>query len=290
MTATAEPYTGRRRSAASPQATACWRWSGLRASSIRNWRSSPSCVRRGTRSRSRSSSQPPRSARSPLLASVGSPLLHDRRLAADALVRYFAWRFASHPHHNHFHRWPPDLPGRGVLEKRRRWHCLPRSEIRWPSTRSRNLPAMRTPFLIRGGEGVFPPPKLLHKTEAERVCCIADRRTRSEVSAIDRARPRGTVLYWYRKWNGPCRGDRRYRDDPVRRPIVLVGAGGTLAEIYKDYALKLAPVSEESGRDDSRRGRGSRRGAATADCRAAMCARWRKPSPRSRPASSPASR
>jgi len=28
-------------------------------------------------------------------------------------------------------------------------------------------------------------------------------------------------------------------------PIVLVGAGGTLAEIYKDYALRLAPVSED---------------------------------------------
>ena len=36
-----------------------------------------------------------------------------------------------------------------------------------------------------------------------------------------------------------------YRDDPVVGPIALVGAGGTLAEIYKDYALCLAPVSEE---------------------------------------------
>ena len=36
-----------------------------------------------------------------------------------------------------------------------------------------------------------------------------------------------------------------YRDDPVVGPIVLVGTGGTLAEIYKDYALRLAPVSED---------------------------------------------
>ena len=36
-----------------------------------------------------------------------------------------------------------------------------------------------------------------------------------------------------------------YRDDPVVGPIALVGAGGTLAEIYRDYALRLAPVSEE---------------------------------------------
>ena len=35
-----------------------------------------------------------------------------------------------------------------------------------------------------------------------------------------------------------------YRDDPVVGPLVLVGAGGTLAEIYQDVAVALAPVSE----------------------------------------------
>src|SRR5437016_13143482 len=40
-----------------------------------------------------------------------------------------------------------------------------------------------------------------------------------------------------------------YRDDPVVGPIALVGAGGTLAEIYKDYALRLAPVSEDEAEE-----------------------------------------
>ena len=35
-----------------------------------------------------------------------------------------------------------------------------------------------------------------------------------------------------------------YRDDPVVGPLVLVGAGGTLAELYEDFAVELAPVSE----------------------------------------------
>jgi hypothetical protein len=35
-----------------------------------------------------------------------------------------------------------------------------------------------------------------------------------------------------------------YRDDPVVGPIVLVGAGGALAEIYRDYVVSLAPVNE----------------------------------------------
>jgi acyl-CoA synthetase (NDP forming) len=35
-----------------------------------------------------------------------------------------------------------------------------------------------------------------------------------------------------------------YREDPVVGPVVLVGAGGTLAELYQDFVLRLAPVSE----------------------------------------------
>src|SRR5262249_22148355 len=35
-----------------------------------------------------------------------------------------------------------------------------------------------------------------------------------------------------------------YRNDAIVGPLVLVGAGGTLAELYEDVALALAPVSE----------------------------------------------
>ena len=37
-----------------------------------------------------------------------------------------------------------------------------------------------------------------------------------------------------------------YRDDPVVGPLVLVGAGGTLAEIYRDFAL-AAGAGERGG-------------------------------------------
>jgi hypothetical protein len=35
-----------------------------------------------------------------------------------------------------------------------------------------------------------------------------------------------------------------YRRDPVVGPIVIVGAGGVLAELYRDFAIRTAPVSE----------------------------------------------
>src|ERR1051325_7879274 len=34
-----------------------------------------------------------------------------------------------------------------------------------------------------------------------------------------------------------------YRDDPVVGPLVLVGCGGVLAELYEDVAIAMAPVS-----------------------------------------------
>jgi acyl-CoA synthetase (NDP forming) len=39
-----------------------------------------------------------------------------------------------------------------------------------------------------------------------------------------------------------------YRRDPVVGPIVIVGAGGVLAELYRDFAIRTAPVSEAEAR------------------------------------------
>jgi acyl-CoA synthetase (NDP forming) len=36
-----------------------------------------------------------------------------------------------------------------------------------------------------------------------------------------------------------------YRDDPVVGPLVLVGAGGVLSELYRDFAVRIAPVTPE---------------------------------------------
>jgi acyl-CoA synthetase (NDP forming) len=40
-----------------------------------------------------------------------------------------------------------------------------------------------------------------------------------------------------------------YRDDAVVGPLVLVGVGGVMTEIYRDYVLRMAPVSEREARE-----------------------------------------
>ncbi|MBI3069667.1 MAG: acetate--CoA ligase family protein, partial [Betaproteobacteria bacterium] len=39
-----------------------------------------------------------------------------------------------------------------------------------------------------------------------------------------------------------------YKVDPQVGPVVMLGAGGTLAEVYRDFALRLAPVGIETAR------------------------------------------
>jgi hypothetical protein len=40
-----------------------------------------------------------------------------------------------------------------------------------------------------------------------------------------------------------------YRHDAMVGPLVMVGAGGALAEIYNDIAIRLAPVNESEARE-----------------------------------------
>jgi len=40
-----------------------------------------------------------------------------------------------------------------------------------------------------------------------------------------------------------------YRDDALVGPLVLVGVGGVLTEIYRDYVVRIAPVSEQEAED-----------------------------------------
>jgi acyl-CoA synthetase (NDP forming) len=76
-----------------------------------------------------------------------------------------------------------------------------------------------------------------HKTEAGGVALNVDEKSFPVL--------KGEALLVQRMVKGLAEAIVGYRNDPVVGPLVLVGAGGTLAELYEDVALALAPVSED---------------------------------------------
>src|SRR2546430_15968099 len=81
-----------------------------------------------------------------------------------------------------------------------------------------------------------------HKTEAGGVALGVAGRVEFEARARKFGRDRLLVQKMER---GLAEAIIGYRDDPVVGPIVLVGAGGTLAQLYRDFVVELAPVSPD---------------------------------------------
>jgi len=80
-----------------------------------------------------------------------------------------------------------------------------------------------------------------HKTEVGGVVLNIG----SHAELVEHAKRMGQVrLLVQRMERGLAEAIVGYRRDPIVGPLVLVGAGGTFAELYKDFAIALAPVSE----------------------------------------------
>ena len=80
-----------------------------------------------------------------------------------------------------------------------------------------------------------------HKTDKRALRLnIANRREFDEIAAEFGGAP----LVVQKMQAGLAEAIVGYRYDPLVGPLVLVGAGGVLAELYKDFTLRCAPVSE----------------------------------------------
>jgi acyl-CoA synthetase (NDP forming) len=79
-----------------------------------------------------------------------------------------------------------------------------------------------------------------HKTELGGVVLSVPDRAAFEKAAGKMQKERVMVQ---RMESGLAEAIVGYRDDPVVGPLVLVGAGGTLAELYRDFCLAMAPVT-----------------------------------------------
>jgi len=154
-----------------------------------------------------------------LLAESGIAAFRTPEACADAFAAFFAWRAPRDP------------------------ACFPRPE----GVSALGIPAAQqaiaeAPHFTHA----VPYPVALkvldavHKTDAGGVRLNVSER---EFAEAVRALGKDKVLV-QRMERGLAEAIVGYRVDPVVGPVVLVGAGGVLTELQKDYALRMAPVSE----------------------------------------------
>jgi acyl-CoA synthetase (NDP forming) len=162
-----------------------------------------------------------------LAAAEGIPAFRTPEACADAVAAFLSW---------HAPRKPPALAVPGNLPANP-FELLAALGIPVAEWQIAEAPAfahgVEYPVAIKRLEA--------HKTERGGVLLgIADRAEfEKEVKKISNDR----VLV-QRMHSGLIEAIVGYRDDAVVGPLVLLGAGGVLTEIYGDYALRMAPVSE----------------------------------------------
>ena len=163
---------------------------------------------------------------------------------ADALAAYFGWRSPRREPTGRM-EWPDGLARQGRLDEAQALDLFG---------------ALGVPIVERAiakgpgySHGIAYPvaakalaPDILHKTDAGAVRLnVPDRASFDrEVKAMLERVPARSILV-QKMESGLAEAIVGYRHDPLVGPLVLVGAGGTLAEIYRDFALSVAPVNEE---------------------------------------------
>jgi acyl-CoA synthetase (NDP forming) len=164
-----------------------------------------------------------------LCAEHGVPAFRTPEACADALAAFLSWKAPrSMPQ--------PALPSRLPDHPFELFAALGIAVARWQLARAPDF-AHDIPYPVAAKL-----PGVEHKTEKGGVVLgIADE------TELHRAAKRldAETLLIQQMQHGLGEAIVGYRRDPVVGPLVLVGAGGVLSEIYRDFALRAAPVSVE---------------------------------------------
>jgi acyl-CoA synthetase (NDP forming) len=173
-----------------------------------------------------------------LLAQEGVAAFRTPEACADALAAFLSWR---------------------VPQERPRVEAAPSLEdLGIPKAPSQRLHTPDEPITVAFPVAIkIDSPDIEHKTEVGGVelglrnaeeAAAAGKRILERVRA---ARPQARIdgLVASSMQTGLGEAILGYRVDAQAGPLVLVGAGGTLAELYRDFALRLAPVSVEEARE-----------------------------------------
>jgi len=177
-----------------------------------------------------------------LLAQAGIAGFRTPEACADAFHAYFSWRAPATSRNESPVEWPKDVPRKGMLDQ---VHALTifaalgvpvvKHQVVEAPDYAHTLPYPVALKILSA--------EVAHKTEAGGVVLGISCRQEFDVKLekLEKITPR---LLVQKMESGLAEAIVGYRDDPVVGPLVLVGAGGILAELYNDVVLRMAPVDE----------------------------------------------
>ena len=186
-----------------------------------------------------------------LLAEQGIAGFRTPEACADAFRAFFEWRAPREAPTGGAPAWPAGVRTRGALTERDALAVF--ASLGVPTVASAVAPAPgyahSVPYPVAAK---VLSPDIAHKTEAGGVeLGIADAaafaaRVEAMLARVRAGSPGARIegVLVQPMQSGLAEAIVGYRDDPLLGPTVLVGAGGTLAEVYRDTQLRLAPVSE----------------------------------------------
>lgn len=182
-----------------------------------------------------------------ILAAAGIAAFRTPEACADAFRAFFSWRTPRKSGDETPVAWPKDVPRKGNLTEAQALTLFAAFGVPVVEFALAQAPgyAHSLPYPVAAK---IVSTEVAHKTEAGGVALgIKDRAELTEkIRGLQQAlpgRPLEEVLL-QRMEAGLAEAIIGYRDDAVVGPLVMVGAGGTLAELYNDVVLRLAPVDE----------------------------------------------
>jgi acyl-CoA synthetase (NDP forming) len=175
-----------------------------------------------------------------LLAEAGIAAFRTPEACADAFHAYFSWRTPTTSRNEDPVEWPQDIPRKGELDQAQALKLFATLGVPIVEHQVVEAPdfahALPYPVALK-----ILSAQVAHKTEVGGVALGISCRQEFEVKLekLEKITPR---LLVQKMVSGLAEAIVGYRDDPVVGPLVMVGAGGILAELYNDVVLRMAPV------------------------------------------------
>jgi len=186
-----------------------------------------------------------------LLAEAGVPAFRTPEGCADALAAYFAWRAPVETKRLIAPTWPAGIARSSALDEAQALDLFDSLGVPTVKRETARAPkyAHSVPYPVAAK---VLSRDILHKTEAGGVALGIANRKAFDTSvgkmldavrgAAPSAKTEGVLVQ--AMVEALAEAIVGYRHDPMVGPVVMVGMGGRLAEIYRDTALECAPVTE----------------------------------------------